>query len=324
MTVRLDEHLEQTRLAGEAGFDAIFYGEHFLMPPYQMLHQVTFLARVAAEAGHMKIGTGIVLAALHNPVEMADMVSTMDVITKGRFIFGVGLGYRDVEFDAFDIPRRKAVRIFEERLEIMKRLWTEDDITYEGYGFKLKNATAQLRPVQKPHPPIWIAANNHKAVQRAARLGDAWYINPHAKMDVLREQMALYKQTLAEHGKPLPKYFPLMKELYIAESLQEAEDIARPYIEAKYKTYVQHGQHEALPPTDTLDLPYEQLREERFVLGGPDEVIQQLECYVQELGVNFLVFRVQWHGMDNELTKRAIKLLGKHVIPYFKEKYGDE
>ena len=322
MTRRLDEHLEQTRVAREAGFDAVFYGEHFLMPPYQMLHEVTFLARVAAEAGDMKVGSGILLAALHNPVELADMVATLDVITKGRFIFGVGLGYREAEFDAFGVPKSQGAKIFEERLAIIKRLWTEDNVTYEGYGFKLVNATAPLKPVQKPYPPIWIAANNHKAIQRAARLGHAWYMNPHAKLSILQEQWALYKKTLAEYGNPLPEHLPLMKELYIAESDAEAEEIARPFIEQKYKVYVQHGQDKALPKTDALDLPYEELKQDRFVLGGPEQVIASLERYVRELGVNFLIFRVQWHGMDQDLTLRAIRLVGKHVIPYFKDKYG--
>jgi alkanesulfonate monooxygenase SsuD/methylene tetrahydromethanopterin reductase-like flavin-dependent oxidoreductase (luciferase family) len=323
MVLRLDEHLKQTHLAGEAGFDAVFYGEHFLMPPFQMLHEATFLARVAAEAGPMHVGTGILLLALHNPVEVADMIATLDVITKGRFIFGVGLGYRDVEFDAFNVPRKEAARRFEERLMIIKRLWSDEEkIDYEGLGFKLTQATCTLKPVQKPHPPIWIAANNDGAVKRAARMGDAWYINPHAKMSVIEEQWRLYKATLQEVGKPLPATLPLMKELYVDETQARAEATARPYLENKYKAYVQWGQDKALPKTDALDLPFDELVEDRFVVGDPDYVIRSLENYVQKLGVNFLCFRLQWPGMEHDAAVRGIRLLGQHVIPYFKRKYG--
>ncbi|HEY8448866.1 MAG TPA: LLM class flavin-dependent oxidoreductase [Bacillota bacterium] len=322
MMRRLDEHLEQARAAREAGFDLVACIEHFLMPPYQMLAQAPFLARVAAEVEGMKIATAISLAALHNPVDLADVAATLDVISGGRLIFGVGLGYREVEFDAFGVPKAKAARIFEERLQIIKRLWTEDNITYQGHGFKLVNATAPLKPVQKPHPPIWIAANSHKAVQRAARLGHAWYINPHARLDTLREQWALYRKTLAEYGHPLPEHRPLRRELYIAASRKEALEIARPYIEQKYRVYVQHGQDKALPKGDALDLPFDELLRDRFVIGGPDEVIEELETYVRELEANFFVFRVQWHGMDQEATLRAIRLVGRHIIPYFKGKYG--
>ncbi len=324
MMERLDEHIEQTHLAGENGFGAVFYGEHFLMPPFQMLHEPTFLARIAAESGDMQVGTGILLTALHNPVEAADMAATLDVITKGRFIFGVGLGYRRVEFDAFDVPKDKAAGIFEERLEIIKRLWTGERIDHDGHGFKLRGATCTLRPVQKPHPPIWIAANNHAAVERAARMGDAWYINPHAKMAVIEEQWALYKDTLRKVGKPLPKVLPLMKELYVDETQAKAEATARPYLEAKYKAYVQWGQDKALPKTDALDLPFDQLVQDRFVIGDPDTVIRGLERYVRTLGVNFLSFRLQWPGMPHELAVKGLKLMGKHVIPYFIEKYGSE
>lgn len=324
MVRRAKEHLQQVEAAREAGFDQIFYGEHFLMPPFQMLHQATFLSRCIAEAGHMKIASGIFLVALHNPVELADMAATLDILSEGRFVFGVGLGYRQEEFDAFGVPKERAAEVFEDKLQIIKRLWTEDNITHEGIGYKLVNATNPNRPVQKPHPPIWIAANNNRAVERAARMGDAWYINPHANMETLRKQVKLYNDTLIAEGKSLDVTRPLMKELYIAETAQKAIDVARPFLERKYKVYVDWGQSEALPKSDTLDQEFEKLAQDRFVLGGPDEVIRQLERYVQELGVNFLSFRLQWPGMDNESTLKAIKLVGEHVIPYFKEKYGDK
>jgi alkanesulfonate monooxygenase SsuD/methylene tetrahydromethanopterin reductase-like flavin-dependent oxidoreductase (luciferase family) len=322
MTRHFREHVDQTRLAAECGFDAIFCGEHFLMPPYQMLHSMTFLARIAADSGNMKVGTGILLLALRNPVETADMVATLDVITGGRVIFGVGLGYRREEFEAFGIPRIMAHRVFEERLILIKRLWTtEGEFDYNGFAVRLSGARCTLRPVQKPHPPIWVAANNYRGVIRAARLGDAWYMNPHARLDTLIDQMTLYKRALLQEGKQEPTVIPLMREVYIDETYERARRVAQPFLEQKYRIYVRWGQDRALPKSDRLNQPFDFLARDRFVIGGPDEVIRELERYISALGVNFFTVRLQWPGMEHELAVRAIRLFGRYVIPYFKSKY---
>ena len=125
-----------------------------------------FLARLAAEAGEMTGIAGVLLTTLHNPVEVAEAIASVDAIWRGNFVFGVGLGYRDVEFDAFGVPRGHRVRRFEQCLEVVKRLWTEDNVSFENEVCKLSNVTMTCRPVQQPHPPIWFAANNDRAVQR--------------------------------------------------------------------------------------------------------------------------------------------------------------
>src|SRR5262245_21025006 len=103
----LAEHLEQVRFARDCGFAAIFCGQHFLTEPFQMFQPVPLLAHVAAEAGEMRVGAGILLAALLNPVEVAENVATLDAITDGRFVLGVGLGYRSEENEAFALAERR-------------------------------------------------------------------------------------------------------------------------------------------------------------------------------------------------------------------------
>ena len=116
---------------------------------------IPFLARLAAEAGEMTGIAGVLLATLHNPVEVAECMASLNAIWRGKFIFGVGLGYRDVEFDAFAVLRAQRVRRFEQCLEVIKRLWTEDNVSFENDVCKLTNVTMTCRPVQQPHPPIW-------------------------------------------------------------------------------------------------------------------------------------------------------------------------
>ena len=118
---RVREHLEQVRLARDSGFDSVFAGQHFLSEPFQMLQPIPLLARLAREADGMRIGAGILLLPLLNPVEVAEQAATLDVLTEGRFVLGVGLGYRAEEDSAFGLGERR-VRTFVDKLEIVRRL----------------------------------------------------------------------------------------------------------------------------------------------------------------------------------------------------------
>jgi alkanesulfonate monooxygenase SsuD/methylene tetrahydromethanopterin reductase-like flavin-dependent oxidoreductase (luciferase family) len=112
--------------------------------------------------------------------------------------------------------------------------------------------TLTCRPVQKPHPPIWFAANNDAAVRRAAPLGDTWFVNPHATMASITRQMGLYREELARLGKPLPRVRPLIKEIYCAKDRRTALELAGPYLGAKYRAYASWGQDAVLPDGDTF------------------------------------------------------------------------
>ena len=139
----------------------------------------------------------------------------------------------------------------EENLEAVVRLWTEDGVTMAGSHFTLDDATVSLKPMQKPHPPIWLGANADAAVERAARLGDSWFINPHQRMETTERQLTIYRRALDEAGKPFPAELPLMREIFVARNRTEAERLARPYLEEKYKTYHQWGQDKAMRPATT-------------------------------------------------------------------------
>ena len=134
--VRFEDLLEFVRAARDAGFDFIHAGQHLLVPQFQYLQSLPVLARVAAEAGEMEIGTDVLLLALYHPVHVAELAATLDVICGGRFSLGVGLGYRDVEFDSLGIEKRTRLARFLESIELIKRLWTQDVVTFKGEFLK--------------------------------------------------------------------------------------------------------------------------------------------------------------------------------------------
>jgi len=146
MVDRFREHVDQVRAARDAGFDLVVMGQHYLSTPFQEMQTLPALARLAAEAGTMRVGATVILLPLLNPVDVAEQVATLDVITEGRFVFGVGLGYRDEENEAFGIAPGERVPRLVEGLQVIKRLWAEDEVTHHGRFFRLTKARMMLKP----------------------------------------------------------------------------------------------------------------------------------------------------------------------------------
>ena len=306
---RLAEHVEQVRFVRDAGFHSVFAGQHFLPAPFQMLQPVPLLARLAGEAGEMRVGAGILLLPLLNPIEVAEQAATLDVLTGGRFVLGVGLGYRAVENAAFGVPEAR-VRVFREKLDVVRRLLEGDEVTAEGHGYRLERALLAPRPVQSPRPPIWMAANGDAAVRRAARLADTWFVNPHASLAEVERQLGLFR---AERGSE-PDELPMLREACVAPTDDEAFRIARPHLARKYETYVDWGQSDVLPPTDTLRQGWDTLHAGRFLLGAPATVLAQIDA-LRTTGVTELVLRVQWPGFPQRDAMRTLELLAGEVVP---------
>ena len=147
----------------------------------------------------------------------------------------------------------------------------------KGSDFELDHATCPVKPLQKPTPPIWIGANADVAIRRAARIGDCWYINPHNTLATIERQMDLYKRALDEYGKPFPAEVPMRREVFVAPTRAEAIRRAQPYLEEKYKAYRAWGQDKVMPEGDDFDHEFDELLEDRFLLGSPAEVADQTQ-----------------------------------------------
>ena len=275
MNARFADLCAQARLADALGFDLLATGMHYAAYPLQQYQQLPLLARLMVEAPRCRLLPGIILLSLHKPLDIAEQVATLDVMSGGRMIFGAGLGYREVEFKGFGTTQAERVMRLEENLEAIVRLWTEDGVTMAGSHFTLDDATVSLKPMQKPHPPIWLGANADAAVERAARLGDTWFINPHQRMETTERQLVIYRRALDAAKRPFPAELPLMREIFVARTREEAERLARPYLEEKYKTYHAWGQDKAMPAgDDDLSLDFEELMRDRFLFGSPQEVAE--------------------------------------------------
>ncbi len=320
MVVRFKELMAQVRLAEKLGFADLISGMHYAGYPLTQFQLPPFLSRAMVEAPSMRLVTGIILLSLHKPLDMAEQLATIDVMSEGRLVFGAGLGYRDVEFLGMGTTVKDRVPRLVENLEAIKRLWTEENVNMKGSHFDLVDCTLSLKPLQKPLPPIWFGANADGAVRRAAKLADTWFINPHQRMDTIERQLDVYKKALDEYGKPFPKELPLMREIFVAKTKEEATRLARPYLEAKYKVYHEWGQDKAMPEgDDDLSLDFEELTRDRFLFGSPDEVTEQIVGYKKRLGVNRMVLGVHWVGMPHNQVEDTMNMFAEEVMPNVKQ-----
>ncbi|HJU16444.1 MAG TPA: LLM class flavin-dependent oxidoreductase [Stellaceae bacterium] len=315
MRARLADDLTLARRAEALGFDAVVKGSHYSAHPLQSVQQIPFLAQVAALAPKLRLVAGLVLLPLHQPLDLAEQLATLDIMSDGKLVFGAGLGYRDVEFKAFGVDRRRAAARFEECLLAVRRLWSEDFVDMQGSYFTLDHANATVKPVQKPMPPIWIGANADVAVRRAARLGDCWYINPHNALATVARQMEVYKRALDKYEKPFPAELPMRREVFVAPTRDQAIRLARPYLEVKYRTYREWGQDKVMPAGDHFDHGFEELLDDRFLFGAPPEVAAQLLELERRLGVTNLVASLHWPGMPLSLALDQMQILAEEVMP---------
>ena len=308
--------IEQVRMADAAGFDAFSMGEHYNIPGLQRLHQVPALARLCAEAQNCAVGTAVTLLGLRHPVTIATELASLDVINNGKSFAAFGLGYRDEELNAFDLTKTQRFRRFVEGIEIIKRLWTEDHVSYEGSEFKITDATVDPKPLQKPRPPIWIAANSDAAVERAARMGDGWIIGPHSAIEELQKQVALFRRAWKAAGKNGTPDVPVIREAFVARSRKEAVEKARPCLEQLYRSiYIKWKQNEAMTNPNELSWAFDRLAEQRFILGSPEECIDQIKEYESRLGATHMLVRFDWTpGLPQQEILASMKLFGERVI----------
>jgi alkanesulfonate monooxygenase SsuD/methylene tetrahydromethanopterin reductase-like flavin-dependent oxidoreductase (luciferase family) len=306
----------QVKVADAVGFDAFSMGDHYNIPGLQRLNQVPALARLCAETKHCAVGTAVTLLGLRHPVTVASELASLDVLNGGRSFVAFGLGYRDDELNAFNLTKYQRLNRFIEGVEIVKRLWTENNVNYDGIAFKLKNVSVDPKPLQKPRPPIWIAANTDAAVARAARIGDGWMIGPHSAIDELHRQVNLCRETWRAAGKSGQPDIPIIRESFVAGTRKEAVEKARPCLEQLYRAiYVRWRQNEAMSNPEELSWAFEKLAGGRFILGSPEQCIDQIKEYENRLGVSYMLPRFDWTpGLPQGEILASMRLFGEKVI----------
>ena len=302
---RIPEMVTQVRAARDAGFSSLWFPHHWLTHPMQMLQITPMMAYIAAHAEGMTIGPNILILPPLNPVHVAEEAATLDVLTGGNYILGVGLGYRPPEFTAFGQPLSERAPRFNESLGLMKRLWTEDRVEHKGRFYTVTDAGLSLKPVRPGGPPLYIAGQADVSVRRAARIGDAWLIVNSGGLGKITPLMTTYRAALAEFGRT-PIDFPITIECYVGENNATAHEECREPLEYKYNAYASWGLQDRVTQTT-----FPEFARDRFIIGDKVKVKEEIARYHELLGVDHFIMRCQWPGLPVEKTLGSIKRLGE-------------
>ncbi len=302
---RVPEIVEQVRAARDAGFSSLWFPHHWLTYPMQMLQITPVMGYVAAHAQGMTIGPNILILPPLNPMHVAEESATLDVLTGGNYILGIGQGYRQPEFDAFGIPLSERAPRFTESIGLMKRLWTEDKLSHKGRFYTVNDAGIGVKPVRPGGPPLYLAAQADVSVRRAARIGDAWLIVNSGGLGKVMPLMKTYRAALAEYGRTAME-FPITVECYVGERHATAHEECRGPLEYKYNAYASWG----LPGRRT-ETTFEDFARDKFIIGDKVSVKEEIARYHELLGVDHFIMRCNWPGLPQAQTLATIKRLGE-------------
>jgi alkanesulfonate monooxygenase SsuD/methylene tetrahydromethanopterin reductase-like flavin-dependent oxidoreductase (luciferase family) len=283
---QVEETAKLLRFVGNLGtFDTVRAQHHWLSYPSVWIEPIPLLSRLAPEAGQMRLMTSVMKPPIHNPIDLAHQIATIDHICNGRFIFGVGVGYQREELEAVGATRKERAGRMEEALQLMKALWTGDEISFSGKYWSIKSVRMGYTPLQKPHPPIWSASYSVAATERAARICDGVLIAPQASWSAVKMHADNYRAALAKYGKQNGRV-GLNRTVSIATTYEEADKAARAKVAEAALDYGRWGMQES----STVDMVLDPERDPRdwAIVGTPDDCIETISRYKESVGFDFL------------------------------------
>ena len=296
------EYVEYNVAAEALGFEASFLVEHHFTGIGQVSAPLALLAWVAARTTRLRIGTAVIVLPWHNPVVLAEEAATLDLMSGGRLDLGVGRGYRFTEFQGFAMDFAEADARFEEALGLIRKAWTADArFSHQGRFWRFDNILVEPPPLQKPHPPIWIAAGSERSIRRTAALGANLLLDQFAPASSIAARIALYRG--AGNGA-----IAVARNIHVAYDAAEKQ-AALAHARAQHARMIALSQDPAHEITSHI-LGYEGASEEAALYGMPAEIAAGLED-LRRAGADYVL--VNTGGTSKEQLRR----FARDVMPAF-------
>ncbi len=292
----------QGALAEAWGYESIWLPENHFTGDAAIPDPLMLLAAIAAGTERIRLGTTSYLLPLRHPLQAAEQVAVLDRMSNGRVILGVGRGYQPAMFDAFSVSRKDKRRIFKWCLDIMMRAWQGEEIVMEPDAPELLNGKEPVPvklsplPVQKPYPPIWVAAFGPKALAQAGSLGAPYLASPMEPVERLKENYARHALACDEAGAERPEEIPVMRTVFVSDDqrlLARLKDELEIEARSAASSGIRKGM--SLAPDDWA------------IVGDRAEVKDKIARYEEEVGMNYLVVtRLRIGKVDSDLIERSV------------------
>jgi len=307
------EALEEVTRAEELGFHSVWMEEHHSVTNHYWPSPIPVLAGFATRTSRLVLGTDIIVAAFHHPVRLAEDVAMLDVISNGRFVLGIAIGYKPDEFSLYGVALEKRGARFEEQLAIMKALWTRDRVDFRGAYYTM-HGRLEPRPVQQPHPPLWVGGWGDITLRRAATLADNWIPGPTADLQRLLAGKRQFLERRRAAGLPDPTEWPLTRDVIIADTDKQARELAEEHIMVAYRReYAGGWRHPFIDASIATDL--DRLMEDRFIIGGPEQCLARIRRFIELYGMTHLICRMFFPGLPHARILRGLELISREIMP---------
>lgn len=304
------EAVEQVQLAESLGFHSAWFTEQHFNDFGISPDPLAFAAHLAGVTKTIRLGTGVVVLSIHNPIVIAERAALVDQLSSGRLDFGIGKGHPRQKFEAFNIRPDENEKRFYESHDIIKEAWMEPEINFEGEFFKAKKIRLVPHPIQSPHPPLWIATfGNPDVISFAAQ--NEYPLLHSSSGDGLKKNLDRYSREFI--GSNIPVH-GLNRMIYVCDSKTQAWE----ELQAPARWYVENnpGRADIIP---SYDLAVSELIHKLGIIGSPEEVVEQICSLRDEHNVNSLICVFGLGGMSHEKVMASMRLFAEKVMPEFAE-----
>ena len=313
VTRLFEEVLEQMELADQLGLDGYWIAEHHFHEYGACPSPAVFLAAAAQRTRRLRLGVAVSVLPFTHPLRLAEDWAVLDHLSRGRLNLGVGSGYLQHEFDGFGIDPAEKRSMFDEALIVMRLAWTGEPVRFEGRHYRISGPRLNVLPVQRPHPPVWVAVLRPEAAYYVGRQGLPLINIPYASFDRLDQVPSMveqFRRGYAESGhNPDEVDLPLVFHTYVADSdrtvRSECGEALERYLFSRL--YAKRANYDQL------------LERGFFIAGSPEKVVEQIRRVRNMTGFNHFVGLVNFGALEHQKVLRSIRLLAEQVAPALRE-----
>jgi luciferase family oxidoreductase group 1 len=308
--------MQRMETMDKTGYNAVWLAEHHFTD-YSVCPSVHMMGlHVASKTQHLRIGTGISLAAFYHPLRLAEEVAFLDVLTGGRVNWGAGRGFDPTEFKAFGVPKEESYTRFREAVEIVHAAWNNERLNWDGDYWHFEDVEVLPKPLQQPHPPSWIGASSEGSLRWAAKQGYSIMLGPHSHYTDVAKKHEMYRMELEAHGHAFEgREIPITRFIAVADTDAEAEEIARRGAKWLVGAYVNASKSSNALAIATsrrdasgerqLD-PVDHYLDGVAIHGSPERVVDQIHMLREEMFLDSLMVAPLSHASFVTFTEKVL------------------
>jgi natural product biosynthesis luciferase-like monooxygenase protein len=327
----ISEQMDFMVRAEDYGFDSVWPAEHHFREYGHCPTPALTLAAIANRTKKIRLGTGVVVLPLNHPVRVAEDYAFIDILSNGRVDLGIGRGYQPHEYAGYGVDQSRSKDIFRESVEVLQQCWTKESFSYDGEFYKFQDLSMFPRPLQQPHPPVWMASVSEESFAMCGRYGFNLLCSPIFGFNVQTgaNQIEQYRQALRNNGRD-PKDFGIgaVSLTYVADTTEQAMSEFEDGVMWYMKTFQKYVSTPKGTPTiqgyelyaqirDLLDLAQWELliKAGAVVCGSPDQVVDQIGAMSDQCGFTEYLAWTRVGGLAADRVDHSMELMASKVIP---------